>query len=290
MGQRKAASGLLRRRALALAEVVAVYAIIAVVMKLPGKPFRHWQLSHFGHTYLSNLLFLFAPPLLIWAVTRRSPGELGLAFGQLRTQARIGLSGGLTLLLLASWPIGAIELLGTTYRQWFGAVILVFVELGALIAVALAIRRRGDPEAGTGSQREVILFVLSVLAAFIVGAGLFRLSKLASGFVFMFVFVGFGEEFLFRGYFQSRLNKAFGRPFRFCGIPWGPGLIIAAVLFGLLHPLAQHGSRPWAWSLWTAVAGMTFGMLREKSGSIIASAIAHGLFVAPTVFLELIGR
>ncbi len=290
MPQRRLRCASLRQYASAIGEVAVVYAVILVVMKLPGKPFRHWQVNYFGYTFLSNLVFLFTPPLLICALTRRSPGNFGLAFGQFGSQARIGLIGGLMLLLLASWPIGAIELLGTTYRQWLGAIILVCVELVTLIVIVRMMRRRPDPKAGSGSRRQVVLFALSVVAAFILGAGLFRISKLAAGLIYMFVFVGFGEELLCRGYFQSRLNTAFGRPFRFCGIQWGPGLLIAAGLFGLLHPLAQHGSRPWPWALWTAVAGLTFGMLREKSGSIIAPAIAHGLFVTPMVFFELIGR
>lgn len=50
---------------------------------------------------------------------------------------------------------------------------------------------------------------------------------LASTVVWQFVFSGFGEEFVFRGYVQSRLNQAFGRPLRLFGIQFGVGLIVA---------------------------------------------------------------
>jgi membrane protease YdiL (CAAX protease family) len=270
---------------LAIGEIALVFTVV-VVLPLPGKPFRHWQLDRFGYTFLTNLLFFFTPPLLIWALTRRSPSNFGLAFGELKSQARIGWIGGLMLLAVASWPIGVIELLGTTYREWLGSIILVCVEVIALIVVIRTIRSKPDPAAGNGSHRHVVLFMLAVMLALVLGAGSFRFSKLAAGLVYKFVFVGFGEELFFRGYVQSRLNTAFGRPFRLFGIQWGLGLIVASVLFGLMHPLVHSAPRPWPWALWTAVAGMIFGMLREKSGSIIAPAIAHGLFVTPMVLLE----
>jgi hypothetical protein len=39
--------------------------------------------------------------------------------------------------------------------------------------------------------------------------------------VFQFFFAGFGEEILFRGYMQSRLNEDFGRPWRLRGVSFG---------------------------------------------------------------------
>ena len=44
------------------------------------------------------------------------------------------------------------------------------------------------------------------------------------------LFVGFGEENLYRGYMQSRLNEAFGRPYRFFGVPFGWGVFVTALL------------------------------------------------------------
>jgi membrane protease YdiL (CAAX protease family) len=101
--------------------------------------------------------------------------------------------------------------------------------------------------------------------------------------VWQFVFSGFGEEFVWRGYVQSRLNQAFGRPMRLFGIQFGPGLIIASLLFGLLHafntsdPAVGLSSLAWGWGLWTSVAGLFFGVIREKTGTLLAPGIAHGL-------------
>ncbi len=100
------------------------------------------------------------------------------------------------------------------------------------------------------------------------------------------IFVGFLEEFFFRGYVQSRLNDVFGRPYQLAGVSIGLGLFISAVLFGLLHPLTALEGLPWPWAVWTATGGILFGFIREKSGSVLACAIAHGLWVLPTAFFS----
>ena len=99
------------------------------------------------------------------------------------------------------------------------------------------------------------------------------------------VMVGFGEEFKYRGYMQSRVNQEFGRPWKFLGIPFGPGLLIVSILFGLSH-IAQAGIfnpflgkmtlNPWM-ALQATFGGLFFGLIREKSDSIVASGLAHGV-------------
>jgi membrane protease YdiL (CAAX protease family) len=70
---------------------------------------------------------------------------------------------------------------------------------------------------------------------------------------------------------------------RLFGIQFGPGLIIASLLFGLLHafntydPAIGLSSLAWGWTLWTFMAGLFFGMIREKTGTLVAPGIAHGL-------------
>jgi uncharacterized protein len=94
---------------------------------------------------------------------------------------------------------------------------------------------------------------------------------------------GFGEEIFFRGYIQSRVNQAFGRPFRFLGVDFGWGLIVSSALFGFIHVLNTvdyFGGRfdfAWAWWLPNFAAGLIFGLLREKTRSILAGGIIHGL-------------
>ena|SRR2546422_3136032 len=48
---------------------------------------------------------------------------------------------------------------------------------------------------------------------------------------------GFGEEMFYRGYIQSRVDLAWGKPFRIAGVNFGAGLIVSSLLFGFLHAL-----------------------------------------------------
>lgn len=88
---------------------------------------------------------------------------------------------------------------------------------------------------------------------------------------------------MYRGYFQSRINQAFGRPYQVFGIQFGPGLLVAALLFGLMHafngfnPAIGLGSMYWGWALWTFFGGLFGGIIREKTGTLLAPGIAHGL-------------
>jgi membrane protease YdiL (CAAX protease family) len=98
-----------------------------------------------------------------------------------------------------------------------------------------------------------------------------------------FFCAGFGEEIFFRGYIQSRVNWAFGRPFRFLGVDFGFGLLVSSVLFGFIHVLNTvdyFGRRfdfAWWWWLPNFASGLFYGLLRERTKSILAGGIMHGL-------------
>jgi membrane protease YdiL (CAAX protease family) len=108
-------------------------------------------------------------------------------------------------------------------------------------------------------------------------------AKAVIEFVFYIFFFRLGEELLFRGYIQSRLNAAWGKPFQFFGVRWGWGVVIASVLFGLMHvlnvgSLVSGAWQPeWWWGFWTFFGGLVLGFVREKTGSIVAPTILHGL-------------
>lgn len=85
------------------------------------------------------------------------------------------------------------------------------------------------------------------------------------------VVVGLSEEFFFRGYLQTQMNAAYGRPRRFLGAPWGRGLIYAALLFGLCHIVTGDLTR-----MRVAFFGLFAGWLRERTGSIAVPAAYHG--------------
>lgn len=84
--------------------------------------------------------------------------------------------------------------------------------------------------------------------------------------------VGLSEEFFFRGYLQSQLNRQFGRPWRFLGAPFGWGLVLAAVLFGLCHLVTGPPTQ-----LKVIFFGLFAGWLRERTETIYVPAVYHGV-------------
>jgi membrane protease YdiL (CAAX protease family) len=101
--------------------------------------------------------------------------------------------------------------------------------------------------------------------------------------LWLFFGAGFGEEVFFRGYVQSRVNQAFGRPWRLLGVPFGLGLIVSALLFGLIHALNTvdyfqgRFDFAWLWLVTNLCTGLFVGLLREGTGSVLAGAVVHGL-------------
>jgi membrane protease YdiL (CAAX protease family) len=133
------------------------------------------------------------------------------------------------------------------------------------------------PEACPGTGFPIILCVFPLVQ------GSTILPERLVSFVFYLAFLGPGEEFLFRGYIQSRLNAAFGCRFRFWGVSFGWGMIITSLFFGVMHVLnpfnpflGKFDLYLW-WGVWTFFGGLTMGYLREKVGSILPGALMHGL-------------
>ncbi|OGO21543.1 MAG: hypothetical protein A2Z28_04000 [Chloroflexi bacterium RBG_16_51_9] len=92
----------------------------------------------------------------------------------------------------------------------------------------------------------------------------FEIKYLARDFAYMVLFVGLGEELLFRGLVQRDMTKVFGQE-------WG--LIGASLMFGIMHltwrSIPELG--------FTSVAGLVFGYLYQKTRGLTAPIIAHGV-------------
>lgn len=77
----------------------------------------------------------------------------------------------------------------------------------------------------------------------------------------------FCEELAFRGFVQPLLVRSLGAP---------AGIALAALPFAFLHG-PQYG---WSWRhmLLIAVAGASFGWMRHRTGSTLASAVMHAAY------------
>ncbi|KAA0257266.1 MAG: CPBP family intramembrane metalloprotease, partial [Chloroflexi bacterium] len=47
--------------------------------------------------------------------------------------------------------------------------------------------------------------------------------------------------------------------------------------FNTYDPAFGFASLSWGWALSSSVAGLFFGLIREKTGTLLAPGIAHGL-------------
>ncbi len=184
---------------------------------------------------------------------------------------------------LSSLPMG----LGLDYRTWTGALVLVPVQIALLVICGLLLRRKPAVLATAGAS--LLLFPLR--APFGASNGILAVQS----FLYYGLFVGFGEEIMYRGYILTRLDRAFGRPFRFFGVAWGWGVLLSALIFGLTHArlmgsLLNGGAPIWPWAAWTFFAGLVFAFVREKTGSIFAPALLHGIPQAlATAIMALMG-
>lgn len=259
----------------AVLEVVLVFAVLMVaVWAFGASPIAQWQTRVLQWGFLQYLLFFMVLPLAVMAIRGKKRAQYGISLGRFRHHVDVAFTCWLPV-VLSYLPASFVR-----HDTRIGALVMSAVNVALLLVLARILKQRPDRRAWQG-----VLFTIAVLALFGVWRGTIPpLPKLALGVAFFLLFVGLGEELMFRGYIQSRLNEAFGRPYRFLGIHWGWGAIIASLLFGLMHLFAQGFNpflgqfrlTPW-WAVWTFFAGLVDALIREKTGSIVAPAILHGL-------------
>ena len=82
------------------------------------------------------------------------------------------------------------------------------------------------------------------------------------------------EELAFRGFLQPLLVRSLGA---------APGVIVAAIPFGLLH--YREFGNSWRHAVLIALAGATFGWMRHATGSTKAATLMHASYNALIFFV-----
>lgn len=85
------------------------------------------------------------------------------------------------------------------------------------------------------------------------------------------LFVGPGEELLFRGIVQGLFKRAYGP---------APAILITSLLFGVAHYLALTGSGKEVYIAIAATLGIVLGIAYEVSDNLVVPALIHGLWNA----------
>lgn len=265
------------RKIAALGEVTLVtfvfvpYLTLGVNRLFPR--FAGWQTDTLGFPFPVFVYVVMAGLSLIAIRLRgRKLADYGVQFRELKYQLDIAAPCFIPV-VLADVPMG----MGLDHTTWSGAIVLAVINMAVLLLLALILRKKiPAPALGTAA-------VWALLWPSVSGGAQATAGKAIVLFLTYALFVGFGEEMLFRGYMQSRLNETFGKPYRFFEVPFGWGAAITALSFGFMHIGIMH----WilgtstevalAWGFWTIFAGLVLGFVREKSGGILAPALLHGL-------------
>lgn len=274
------------KRFIAVLEVTFVTFIITPLLTISiyklFPDFETWQVERLGFPFpVFNHVVMAGVAILAILLHHKRLVDYGIVFKPLNYH--LGITAACFIpVVLAGIPLG----MGFDHTRWSGALVLAAVQIGLLVVLALILRKKPSQAAGTVAVG--LLLVPPELMNAIPTAW-----KAIALFLTYALFVGFGEEILYRGYMQSRLNEAFGKPYRFFGIAFGWGAIITALLFGLTHVgilswiLGLSTKVTVAWGFWTFFGGLVFGLVREKSGSILAPALLHGVPQAIAVVVML---
>lgn len=270
----------------ALVEVVAALAFVHVAYR----SFKHF--TPLGQAQgTSGLNFSSGTAMILFTVAfvalgRRSFAEYGLTAKGWRRSLNIGLLWGLLVVCVAGLVVKLAQVHFDPLHppDLQRAILFTICELVNTIVLLLFLRRDRAiiNRLPAAASLLILLAVLSVPPVVALKFNRPALDALLST-LWLFFCAGFGEEIFFRGYIQSRVDEAFGRPFRFLGVDFGVGLFVSAALFGLIHVFntVDYFSGRWnfAWLWWwpNFGAGLFFGVLRAKTESIVAGGVIHGI-------------
>lgn len=85
--------------------------------------------------------------------------------------------------------------------------------------------------------------------------------------------VALPEELFFRGYLQARMELLWPSARRLFGAPFGRALVLSNVVFALAHFVGEY--RPDR--LGPFFPGLLFGVLRARTGGLVAPVVYHAL-------------
>ena len=261
----------MQTKAKAVIEVVVVFALTLFLVALVGlSPLGQWERQVTNRVFIEYVVMI-AVPLLLLVVARRNLASYGLSLRNLYYHLNVA------AIAFVPMAIAFFTFAFLNYRRWSGSLIMAGVQVAVLFVLGWLLKRKPTRDENGALVGAVALIACSSFAQKA------TLGNAVSALVFYLFFLGLGEELLFRGYIQSRLNAAWGKPFQFFGVSWGWGVVMTSVLFGLMHVLNVGGLmsaawRPeWWWGFWTFFGGLVLGFVREKTGSIVAPTILHGL-------------
>ncbi|MDZ7786995.1 MAG: CPBP family intramembrane glutamic endopeptidase [Halofilum sp. (in: g-proteobacteria)] len=164
------------------------------------------------------------------------------------------------LALLLAVPVGL-----QPWREFAASPGLLFAAVAATLPliVALAVFAR----VGARWFEDVEALVRPLIESVFRGRGIVAVVVVSA-------LAGVGEELLFRGVIQAGVSQGFGA--------W-QGLVVASVLFGLMHALSR------AYFVLATLMGLYLGALYQITDNLLLPALVHGLYDAIAIGYLLVG-
>lgn len=272
----------MRTRLAAVLEVVIVFAAVHVAFRA-FKRFTAWgRWETETGTNVSPGLIMVLVTVGLAVARRRQLVDFGLFTRNAARDVSIGIA---AILVMATFAVVVSPLgLAVVPAEMGPTEGVVFFFGGLLVTCGVLWVLRRTPRLVDRIPGVAAFGLLALLVALPLAVALRAgrpLGDSALTLAWLFFCAGFGEEIFFRGYVQSRVNQAWGRPWRLLGVPFGAGLIVAALLFGAVHalnPFDYFGGhyRFNGWHALTTIAA-PYGFLRERTGSVLTPAVTHGL-------------
>ncbi|MFA9422746.1 MAG: CPBP family intramembrane glutamic endopeptidase [Sedimentibacter sp.] len=156
-------------------------------------------------------------------------------------------------------PVGPLIFKRESLLQQFLAGLLVFAGTAVLLTLAVVI---------LGEKKYILI-----------GPKANNLTTIIYNIFFFILFVGMGEEILFRGYFMERIKSVSGSKV------WS--VIITSAVFGFWH---FPGGHAYIQVLLTTALGAFYGisLYKVKNCSVLSLGIAHGLYNTYILILSLL--
>ncbi|MEM7086241.1 MAG: CPBP family intramembrane glutamic endopeptidase [Bacteroidota bacterium] len=257
--------------------------VIVVFLNVKKIPFDFISENKVATRYFTKFLMMILFPIGVIYLFHKEKAKFGIHFPKFTASFRLSLRSYFVCGPAGiSFPI--IAYLGWSFRDWYGTIVIsVFYCIG-LILVPLVTRNISNGRILETSNNRIKYFVILGLATIGIAFLSYEKIPVLSKVLYYTFIVGFGEELFFRGYLQSSFNTYFGKQFSIANVSFGWGLLLSALLFGLMHSLVTVPPT-WPWAVFTFVLGLIFGYLREKDGSILSAVLLHAMADMPLAFI-----
>jgi membrane protease YdiL (CAAX protease family) len=259
---------------------VVFSAFTLTTMMLPGvRALTRWETKILGGSFFTGGLMVIIPLIVIIA-TGLDFDEVGVKVSGWKASVNAGFKGYITF-LLPQFAMTFFSGWGIDYREY--GVLARILGVVVLVMAYFLLRNLGK---GTRDISRVRIALMGIIMAapFVLAFTYGTLSfKLFTSFIWQVLVGGFAEEFMFRGYIQSTVNRKYGRHWTLSGVKFGPGILVSSALFGLSR--AMTALKPWSGvytlniglGLYAFALGLFYGVIREATGDIIGSGTANAL-------------